>query len=818
MTNGNTMNETKLFPDDPRLTAYALGELEGDEHAAVEAALQTDATARAAVEEIRATARQLEAALASEPEIISPPLKAKHVAPYTPARKLVHFPYWAVAGLAAAGFAVMLALRPMQVVRVAEQEKAAAAPAGAKQSQLADAALKKSEAVAAEAKPTAYDQVTFPAPSIPAGRIELQAKPPEMAEADQKDALTGSIAPNAPAEEETIAMSKLQVSAAPAHGYSASETMTGSRVTTDIAGVNNSVPCALPSRATPVALNAKFVAGGHASNDPMRGFLYQDHAFDAPANSGGQLQAPAGSDEPRYFKAEPFGGKDLWSAGQNPSSTFTFNGNERQNFNTEAYAYHADSDFLSVAQNPLSTFALDVDTASYANVRRFLQAGEMPPADAVRIEELVNYFPYAYATPRDNEPLAATLEVAAAPWAPTHRLVRIGLKAREVTAAARPVENLVFLIDVSGSMDEANKLPLVQQSLRLLLDQLRPDDRVAIVIYAGESGLALPSTPASHRREILEALDALHAGGSTNGARGLELAYDIAKANFITDGVNRVILATDGDFNVGVTSEGGLVRLVEEKARSGVALTALGFGTGNYKDEMFKQLADKGHGNYGYVDTLEEAKKLLVEQVGGTLVTVAKDVKVQVEFNPAKVQSYRLIGYDDRMLKKEDFNHDAITAGDVGAGHTVTALYEIVPAGVEPPATPGVDALKYQKVETGNQMSEVRDQKAGDLKSEISNPEILTVKVRYTPIEGGAGRRLEFPLTDRGEAFSEASMDFKFAAAVAGFGLILRNSPDKGSATLAEVEEWAGQGLGPDAGGYRAEFIGLVHQAEKLKE
>jgi Ca-activated chloride channel family protein len=730
------MNEIKLPPDDPRLTAYALGELEGDERAAVEAALQTDAAARAAVDEIRATARQLEAALASEPEIILPPLKAKHVAPYATARKLVHFPYWAVAGLAAACFAVVLVLHEQTVVRVEEQRAAIMAEQEKADREMA---LKKSAEVAAEAKLTSYDEVTFPVPAIPAGRVELQSKRQEMAEAGKTTALTGSLAASQPAEEETVKLQVFDAAAAPAHGYSASETTTGTRVNADIAGVNNSVAYNFPARTR---------AGG---------------------------------------------------------------------FNTEAYAYHADSDFLSVAQNPLSTFALDVDTASYANVRRFLQAGEMPPADAVRIEELVNYFPYAYAAPQNNAPLAATLEVAAAPWAPAHRLVRIGLKAREVTAAARPAENLVFLIDVSGSMDEPNKLPLVQQSLRLLLEQLRPDDRVAIVIYAGESGLALPSTPASHRREILEALDALHAGGSTNGARGLELAYDIAKANFITGGVNRVILATDGDFNVGVTSEGGLVRLVEDEARSGVALTALGFGTGNYKDETFKLLADKGHGNYGYVDTLDEAKKLLVEQAGGTLVTVAKDVKVQVEFNPAKVQAYRLIGYDDRMLKKEDFNNDAITAGDVGAGHTVTALYEIVPAGVEPPATPGVDALKYQKPSAEGQRPEARGERSevGDQKT---NPELLTVKVRYTPIEGGAGRRLEFPLADRGAAFAEASMDFKFAAAVAGFGMILRDSPDKGGATLAEVEQWAGQGLGLDAGGYRAEFIGLVHQAEKLKE
>ena len=325
---------------------------------------------------------------------------------------------------------------------------------------------------------------------------------------------------------------------------------------------------------------------------------------------------------------------------------------------TEVYSYRKDNDFVGVKDNPLSTFSIDVDTASYANVRRFLNSGQRPPADAVRIEELVNYFPYRYQAPVGNVPFAAHLEVASAPWAPEHRLVRIGLKGREISDAARPAANLVFLLDVSGSMQSANKLPLVKQSLRLLVDKLRADDRVAIAVYAGASGLALPSTPVSHKADILDAIDRLEADGSTNGAMGIQLAYDIAKANFITSGVNRVILATDGDFNVGTTNEGELVRLIEEKAKSGVFLSVLGFGMGNLKDSTLEQLADKGNGNYAYIDSLAEAKKSLVEQAGGTLMTIAKDVKIQVEFNPALVQAYRLIGYEKRMLEKEDFNNE----------------------------------------------------------------------------------------------------------------------------------------------------------------
>jgi len=478
-------------------------------------------------------------------------------------------------------------------------------------------------------------------------------------------------------------------------------------------------------------------------------------------------------------------------------------------FNNEAYAFRKDNDYQRVVDHPLSTFSVDVDTASYANVRRFLTQGQRPPADAVRIEELVNYFPYRYAPPTGNVPFAAHLEVASAPWASEHRLVRIGLKGREVSDAQRPAANLVFLLDVSGSMNEPNKLPLVKQSLRLLVNKLRSDDHVAIAVYAGASGLALPSTPANRKAEILEAIDRLQAEGSTNGAMGIQLAYDIVKANFVPGGVNRVILATDGDWNVGTTNEGELLRLIGEKAKSGVFLTVLGFGMGNLKDSMLEQLADKGNGNYAYIDTLAEAKKSLVEQAGGTLVTIAKDVKIQVEFNPAQVQAYRLIGYENRLLAKEDFNDDKVDAGEIGAGHTVTALYEVVPAGTESPVqAPGVDALKYLKPVSG----------VGSKEPGAMTGELLTVKIRYKEPTGEVSSKLEFPLRDTGARFEEASADFKFAAAVAAFGMELRGSPHKGSLTLAAVADWGRAGLVDDAGGYRNEFLGLVKQAEALPQ
>jgi Ca-activated chloride channel family protein len=472
-------------------------------------------------------------------------------------------------------------------------------------------------------------------------------------------------------------------------------------------------------------------------------------------------------------------------------------------FNTEAYTYQADNDYLDVAGNPLSTFSVDVDTASYSNLRRFLRSGQLPPRDEVRIEELVNYFPYRYASPRDKTPFAASMEVASAPWNPAHRLVRIGLKGREIPESERPALNLVFLLDVSGSMDMPNKLPLVKESMRVLVEKLKPTDRVAIAVYAGASGLALPSTPASKKQEILSALDSLNAGGSTNGAMGIQLAYDIAKANFIEGGANRVVLCTDGDFNIGVTNQGDLTRLIAEKAKSGVFLTVLGFGMGNYKDATLQKLADTGNGNYGYVDNAAEAKKLLADQLSGTLVTIAKDVKIQVEFNPGWVKSYRLIGYEKRLLKKEDFNNDKIDAGEIGAGHTVTALYEVVLAGENSPDdTPAVDPLKYQAVD-----------KSKRVKSDNS-PEMLTLKIRYKAPTSDVSSKLEFPLVDSGADFAAASQDFKFAAAVASFGMMLRESPHKGAVTFDSVLGWAEDGLGEDAGGYRHEFMDLVKMAK----
>ncbi|MBA3709101.1 MAG: VWA domain-containing protein [Planctomycetes bacterium] len=466
----------------------------------------------------------------------------------------------------------------------------------------------------------------------------------------------------------------------------------------------------------------------------------------------------------------------------------------------EAYDPPNDNRPNDARHAPLSTFSIDVDTASYANVRRFLNAGETPPRDAVRIEELINYFPYHYAPPHDSRPFSVHVEIASCPWSSGHRLARIGLKGKDLARGRRPAANLVFLIDVSGSMADANKLPLVKRGLGLLIDGLEDDDHVAIVTYAGSSGVALPPTSGANKERIRRALDGLSAGGSTNGASGVDLAYATADEDFVKGGVNRVILATDGDWNVGITDRSQLVDLIKRKATGGVFLSVLGFGMRNLKDATMEQLADNGNGSYAYIDSLEEAHKVLVEQMNGTLVTIAKDVKLQVEFNPAKVASYRLIGYENRMLARRDFTDDRKDAGEIGAGHTVTALYEIVPAdGAAADVTP----RRYAPA-------------ADQVPADGSTDEMLAVNVRYKLPDADRSTWFVVPARDTGTSLARASEDFRFAAAVAGFGLVLRQAPYRGSASLAEVYEQARGALGDDAPGYRHEFIELVRRAMRM--
>ncbi|WP_343688752.1 von Willebrand factor type A domain-containing protein [Chitinophaga sp.] len=463
----------------------------------------------------------------------------------------------------------------------------------------------------------------------------------------------------------------------------------------------------------------------------------------------------------------------------------------------EEYAPISGNRFMNVEAHPLSTFAADVDRASYSNVRRFLDDDKLPPADAVRVEELINYFDYQYKPPTGNDPVAIYTDMIRCPWEPRHQLVRIGVKAMEVSNEKLPPANLVFLIDVSGSMDNPNKLPLVIQSLKALTQQLRPIDHVAIVVYAGAAGLVLPSTPGSEKITIMDALDKLEAGGSTAGGDGIQLAYNTAAANFLKEGNNRVILATDGDFNVGISSEQGLEELISKEKEKGIFLTVLGFGMGNLKDNKLETLADKGNGNYAYIDTYEEARRTLVTTFGGTLYTVAKDVKLQVEFNPHFIGAYRLIGYENRLIKTEDFNDDKKDGGEMGAGHTVTALYELAP--------PEDDHLPYSlKMDQSDRMMT------------YWNEDALTVNLRYKKPQSNSSRVFSKSMRWNVTNMSRVPDDFKMATAVAAFGMLLRNSEYKGNATYAQVISLAESARGADKDGYRAAFIQLVKKAQLL--
>ena len=469
------------------------------------------------------------------------------------------------------------------------------------------------------------------------------------------------------------------------------------------------------------------------------------------------------------------------------------------NWNTENYSTIHENGFRNVSANPLSTFSIDVDNASYSNVRRYINQGELPPVDAVRTEEMTNYFHYNYPEPTGEHPFSVITELAACPWNNDHYLLHVGLKGKSIDKSELPPSNLVFLLDVSGSMGSPNKLPLLKRAFKLLVNELRPTDRVAIVVYAGAAGKVLDSTSGNEKKTILEALEKLSAGGSTAGGAGLKLAYKIAKENFIEGGNNRIILATDGDFNVGVSSTSEMERLVEKERENGVFITVLGFGMGNIKDDKMETIADKGNGNYAYIDNIQEARKVFISEFGGTLFTIAKDVKFQLEFNPKQVKAYRLVGYENRLLNAEDFNDDTKDAGEMGAGHTVTALYEIIPVNSSDVA-PFVDPLKYQDSQPV---------------SGKTSKELLTIKLRYKQPDGNKSKLLELPVKNR--VVINTSDNFRFSAAVASFGMLLRGSEFMGNTTINSVLDLAKNAKSKDGEGYRSEFIQLVKTVNDLQ-
>jgi Ca-activated chloride channel family protein len=469
---------------------------------------------------------------------------------------------------------------------------------------------------------------------------------------------------------------------------------------------------------------------------------------------------------------------------------------------TESYATIKENGFQNPFKNPLSTFSIDVDAASYSNVRRFINNGSLPPKDAVRVEEMINYFDYEYPQPKGTAPVNIITEISTAPWNTNHKLVQIGLQGKKIATDNLPASNLVFLIDVSGSMNEPNKLPLLVSSFKLLADQLRAKDKVAIVVYAGRSGLVLPATAGTDKAKIKEALNALSAGGSTAGGAGIELAYKVAGQNYIKGGNNRVILATDGDFNVGASSDKDMQTLIEEKRKTSIYLTVLGYGMGNIKDSKMETLANKGNGNYAYIDNISEARKVLINEFGGTLFTIAKDVKLQVEFNPEKVQAYRLVGYENRLLEDRDFNDDTKDAGEMGSGHTVTALYEIIPMGVKSSFSGAIDDLKYQENKK--------------VKTNGNSKEMLTVKLRYKDPNGHTSKMIQEAVVDHSSPLINTSNNFRFAASVAEFGMLIRQSDFKQNASFERVIQTASGAMGADKEGYRSEFIKLVKSARLM--
>jgi Ca-activated chloride channel homolog len=718
----------KINPNDPKWTAYVLGELDGDDRTAMDALVETSPEAQALVEELRMATMMLKDELAAQPQVTLS--AAQRAAVHAAAAPRVHrwtgfrVARWAT-GLAAAGLILATTLTPSLLrSRRATYE----------QSPAAVTVQNVPEAPYTETQPVRQSQARLKAQSAPvdSGLVpqfaqnereqEAQDKEDKEDKEDKKEELQSAFAKDLRREADSNRIDEFR----------------------GVVGGALQSAAAEPAAPSPIARAIAPIA--------------------APA--------PALADRPF-----------------------------RPPFNTEAYDRITDNPFIRVSQDPLATFSIDVDTASYANVRRFINRNQLPPKDAVRIEEMVNYFTYDYPQPAGPHPILAQMEVASAPWSPQHRLVRIGIKGKDLNVNRRPASNLVFLIDVSGSMQPSEKLPLLKTAMKMLVENLTENDRVSMIVYAGASGMVLPPTSGDRKDVILRALDNLEAGGSTNGALGIQLAYSLAAENYIPRGTNRVILATDGDFNVGVTNQGDLIRLIEDKAKSGVFLSVLGFGLGNLKDSTLEKLADSGNGNYAYIDTLNEARKVLVEQMGGTLVTIAKDVKIQIEFNPAEVNAYRLIGYENRVLRNEDFNNDLKDAGDMGAGHTVTAMFEVVPAEVDI-VVPGVDPLKYQTPSATVRSSSAR--------------ETLTLKVRYKDPEGSESKLLEVPLVDSGKSFNSATTDFRFAASVAAFGMILRDSPYKGNTSIGAVLDIAEGSRGQDRNGYRAEFIGLVNRARSL--
>ncbi|MEO6001857.1 MAG: von Willebrand factor type A domain-containing protein [Opitutus sp.] len=774
-----------ILPDDPKLTAYALGELEGEELAEVERYLRTDPKARALVQKIRIVAAEVvtafedEATAAAKREIASDPYSVAR------RRRLLRFPHVAyiLSGLAAAGLAVVLALEkpPSRIT----PKRYAAVPM----------ALPSSDPEALE--PSSVSDVTGdgsgPANSESiAPTMVVEGKNFDLRPLVMLDASKQVVQSPAKDVESLGAVPPLVFSFN--YGDSRNWLAETERIQSLIDQKKAGTGTLAANNAKRVESDKRLVSGRQRA---ARTNLESDAALSV-VNDEPIVLSP--------FLVKMAGPREIRSRSPFEALAILFGHGPKDDL-----APRRDSEFVNVTDTSVSVFPVNVDTASYTNVRQMLMANQRPPAESVRVEEMINYFPYTYAAPKNRDvPFSATIEVAEAPWANGHRLVRIGLQGRALTTAERGAANLVFLLDVSKSMQEANKLPLLKDSLRRFVSQLRPTDRIAIVTYAGDSGLALPSTAAADQANIATALPELRVENSSDRATGIQLAYSVAQQNFVAGGVNRVILCTDGDFNFGFRENRGLTKFVEEKARTGVSLTVLGFGMGKMKDPVMQRLGTSGQGGYGYVGSERDAEKLLVQQVSGKIPAVARDVRVQVEFNPANVASYRLIGYEKLDPKSTQMVSGRVAAGELAAGHSVTALYEIIPQSVNdgaPRPAPRDQELRYISFASAP-MAMRPPRRFAD--------EVLTLKVRFKDATALLGKNVEYHLRNSVRTFDQSSADMKFVAAVAGFSMILRDSTHRGTANLNEVARWADAGAKSDPGGYRAEFITLLERAKSL--
>ena len=788
------------LPED-RLTAYALNDpgLTADERATIELTLTTDPAARQAVEETRQFGALLTTSLTREQLTLT-----ADVSPTTPAKPARRWPAY-VGGLAS-GIALTLAVAAgVTTYGIGIDRKSVTQNAPQAVQEVEVDLTKPDIGIDPEAVPLGDigKSVSKDAVLVAEAAKELRGKDTHRTPI-MPPALPAPLAPGVPSGPVTAAAAPTP----PSPGGEITDAFKGRGAAGGLlGGGRNEIPA--PSTPTPGEKVGRAnglgvpAFGGYPGPSPAK----PQSDFRLKRDGNGKEVAPAAAASDASPVASNFDAERLKKLAETPQEIAkdSFYRENRRQADQERFNATIENRFTKVeGQQALSTFGVDVDTASYAIARNYLMnLNQMPPPNAVRLEEVVNYFPYQDKAPENGDPFAVTVEVAQCPWAPGHRLARIGLKAKPIATDKRPPSNLVFLIDVSGSMNAPDRLPLVKSSLKLLINQLGENDRVAMVVYAGTTGIVLDSTSAARKDLMHAALDRLEAGGSTNGAGGIQDAYAVAAKHFLKEGTNRVILCTDGDWNVGTTSTEALVSMIEEKRKTNVFLSVFGFGMGNLRDEMMVKLAGKGNGNYAYIDTIKEANKALVEQLSGTIVTVAKDVKIQVEFNPAVVQSYRLLGYEKRHLNAEDFHNDAKDAGEMGAGHVVTALYELIPTGGAAPVGPG-EGLKYQPVP------------AVEAKPAVKATEAFTVKMRHKKPDADVSTYRELPVSDTSKPYAQASEDFRFSAAAASYAMLLRNSEFKGTATFEAVIELAAGAMKFDPSGYRAEFLELARKAKTL--